>query len=175
VIDVNGRTKWLIIAIVAVSLFLAPVIALAVLTNQPNPPNNSIYSSGHGETFQTSATVDEALSRYVNITASGGSGASGPGYSWNTVSGNVTWIDSPEDSVKSLQNIHLVVYTRVDENSSMSAKTYMLFIGIHVVANQTEPTIPADALDHQEIVIPTLSLDTPQYPFRFNCSTYVNS
>ncbi|MGA2680904.1 MAG: hypothetical protein ABSF44_03790 [Candidatus Bathyarchaeia archaeon] len=164
------------IVIVAVAvLCLSPLIALGLFTNTQKT-NHGIYStrfSGDGESFQTSAAVDPALSRYLNLTAVGKSGAGGPGYSWNIVTGNVTWIGSTQDPVKSLQNIHLFVYTRVDENSSMSPKTFMLYIGIHVEVNQTEPTIPSDAIDHKEIIIPTLGLEMPNYSYSFNCSTYV--
>ena len=48
----------------------------------------------------------------------------------------------------------------------------MLTIGLHVVANQTEPTIPSDAIDYKEIIIPAIGLDTPNYQCSFNCSTF---
>lgn len=174
----NANIKWLIGAIVAIVLCLvvliAPLIAIGVLFHGAERTNRSGYGSGVGESFQTSAVVDPTLSRYINLTALEATGEGGPGYSWNTISGNVTWIDTPQDSIKSLQNIHLAVYTRLDENSSWSKNTYMLWIGIHVVANQTEQTIPTDAIDHQEIIIPALGLDMPNYPYSFNCSTFVD-
>jgi len=114
------------------------------------------------------------LKPYINITIGGSQGAGGEGSSWTQLNGTVSWIGSSQDSVKSLRNIHLSIYTRLDENLSMSKNTYLLYVGIHLQANQTEPTIPADAIDHQEVTIPTIGIDKPQYPFNFTCSTAVN-
>ena len=169
----NGRHKWILIAVITISLFLVPMIAIGVLYRS-SPVQTSIYSSGHGETFPPeSIIVDGALSHYINIKTGGRSGGSGPGYSWDIVTGNVSWIGSPEDSVKSLHNIHLAVYTRLDDNESWGKNTYMLVLGTHIEANLTEPTFPADIIDHQEIIIPTLGLETPNYHYSFNCSYFV--
>jgi hypothetical protein len=171
--EVNDRHKWLLIAVVTISLFLVPMIAIGILYHS-SPAQTCMYSSGHGETFPpASAIVDEALSPYVRIKTVGGPGGSEPGYSWNIVTGNVSWVGSPEDSVKSLHNIHLAVYTRLDENESGGKNTYMLVLGTHIEANLTEPTLPVDVIDHQEVIIPTIGLSTPIYQYIFNCSYFV--
>ena len=148
------------------------MIAIGVLIH--SPAQTSIYSSGHGETFPpASAIVDDALSHYVQIKTGGGSGGSGPGYSWGIVTGNVTWTGSPNDSVKTLHNIHLSVYTKLGENNSWGENTYMLVLGTYIEANLTEPTFPAESIDHQEVIIPTLGIKMPNYQYSFNCSYFV--
>jgi hypothetical protein len=170
---VNTRSKWLIVILIAVVLCSVSLLAFGFYSSAQNS-NRSIYSSGHGVTYPTSIDVDEMLKPYINITIGGSQGAGGEGSSWTQLNGTVSWIGSSQDSVKSLRNIHLSIYTRLDENLSMSKNTYLLYVGIHLQANQTEPTIPADAIDHQEVTIPTIGIDKPQYPFSFTCSTAVN-
>ena len=170
--EVDNHRRWLLIVVVVIGLLFVPMVAVGILYH--SPPASSMYSSGHGETFPSATVaVDEALSPYVQIKTAGGSGGGGPGYSWNTITGNVTWIGSPEDSVKSLHNIHLAVYTRLDENQSWGKNTYMLVLGTHIEANLTEPMLPVDVIDHQEVIIPTLGVNMPNYQYSFNCSYFV--
>jgi hypothetical protein len=173
----KNKSDRLIVAVVAVvsclMIIIAPLIGAGLLS-QPQK-NHNIYTNGRfgGTTTTEKATalVDDSLNRYINLTASLGTGEGGPSYSWVTVITKVTWIGTPKDSIKTLQNISLSVYTRLDENSSLSG-TQMLTIGIHCIANQTEPTIPNDTIDCKEIIIPSLGLNMPSYSYTFNCSTY---
>jgi hypothetical protein len=129
---------------------------------------------GPGTTYPTSAVVDEKLKPYINITLGGSLSAGRAGSSWTQQNGTIFWIGSSQDSVKSLQNIHLSIYTRLDENLSMSKTAYLLYVGIHLQANQSQQTIPKDVIDHLEVIIPKIGLDEPQFPFSFTCSTTVS-
>ena len=169
--EVDNRRRWLLIVVLVMGLLFVPMVAVGVLYH--SPPASSIYSSGHGETYPPeTTTVDKALRAYIQIKTGGRSGGSGPGYSWNTITGNVTWIGSPRDAIKSLHNIQLSVYTRLDENDSWGKNTYMLVLGTHIEANLTEATFPVDVIDHQEVIIPTLGVNMPNYQYSFNCSYF---
>lgn len=175
----NTKSNGWIVAVAAVILCLMIIIVplLAIDLFSQSQEYHNIYTNGRfggvTTTEKTTTLVDDSLSRYINVTASIGTGEGGQGYSWTTVNTNVTWIGTPEDPVKTLQNIRLSIYTRLDENSSIDNGTYFLTIGLHVVANQTEPTIPSDAIDHKEIIIPPMGLDISNYQYSFNCSTFV--
>lgn len=174
----RDRIKWTIISIIVFMLCLvvviAPLIAADILFPRSTTSNHSEYNGGVVATYEVTALVDKSLSNCINLTCEIGTGEGGQGYSWTTVSGNLTWTGTLQDSIKSIQNLHLAVYTRLDENSSLNENTRMLTIGIHAIVNQSKPTIPTDSIDYHEIIIPSFGLDTPTYTYSLNCSTYTN-
>ncbi len=64
------------------------------------------------------------------------------------------------------------MYTRVDDRTYVNGTLTHLYVGIHVEAYPNEPILPNDTIDHVEVIIPSLSLDIPQYQYNLNCSTY---
>ncbi len=46
----------------------------------------------------------------------------------------------------------------------------MLYIGFYINATKESITVPTDAIAHQEIIIPKLGTDMPNYPFEFSLS-----
>ena len=172
----SKRWTYAVIAtLICLVAILAPIIATSFLSKAEK--NHQLYSNlrfnGISTTFDSSQTLDDSLTKYINLTSNLVTGQGGPGYSWTTIYTNLTWIGSPKDSVKNIQNINLVAYSRLDENDSYGNGTGMLIIGLHVIASQTEPTIPNDAIDYKEITIPSLGVDSPSFSYTFNCSTYV--
>jgi hypothetical protein len=166
------RNVYAVIALsICLAAIIAPVTAITFLSHSQKYHNIYAYGSfgGTSSTETVTASIDTSLSRYINLTAQLGTGEGGQGYSWITVTTNLTWIGSPDDSIKSVKNVHLAVYTRLDENYSSNG-THTLTIGVHCMANQSESTFPNDAIDHKEITVPSFNLGMSSYSYTFNCS-----
>jgi hypothetical protein len=173
----NRRLTYAVVALViCLVVTIASLIAVGNLLQFQK--NNDIYNT-HYEGLHTGEEpfqlVDSSLSKYINLTSSIIEGAGnhpkvGQGYDWAAGFAKLTWIGSAKDSVRSIQNIHLVVYSRIDQNNTFGSSQW-LNIGLHAVVNQTEPTIPNDAIGYEEITVPILGIDNSTYSYFYNCST----
>ena len=135
----------------------------------------TVQNHGPRVYYPTYAEVDESLQSYIKLTSPGRITRSGGiDDGWIFLSGTVSWIGSPQGSVKSLNNIHLTMYTRVDDRTYVNGTLTSLTIGSHILASPNKPTLPNDTIDHVEVIIPALGLDTPQYQYSLNCSTAIN-
>jgi uncharacterized protein YceK len=164
----------LLLRVILFSLVLIVVICgcCYVLTHLSSSTAYSYKAKGTG--YPISSAVDDSLTPYVNVTINGQSGYSNSTYARMFLNGTVSWVASEQDAVKSLSDIHLVMYTRVDDRQydETGALTH-LFIGSHIVAYYDEPTLPNDLIDHMEVIIPKIGLDTPTYQYSLNCSTFI--
>ena len=164
--------KKLVTGIVTVSLIIL-VFGFFVYSTFSQPSSDG-YGLGIG--YPMRANVDPSLKPYIAVSVPGGPGGSqgtpdGGMTGWELLNGTVTWIASPHDSVQSLKDIHLVVYTRIDDRTYVNAHLTHIYIGTHAEAYPTEPTLQNGTIDHVELVIPKLGLDTPVYQYSVNCST----
>ena len=131
---------------------------------------------GLGIGYPIKYEVDESLQPYIELGSAGMQGSSwgtddGGSAGWMVLNGTVSWIGEPQDSVKSLKNIHLVVYTRIDEKTYVNGTLTHLYIASHIQAFPNEPTLPNDTIDQVKMIIPEIGLDTPTYQYNVNCST----
>lgn len=150
----------LIIILSIILLATLTIIGLYLLTESNR--NRSMYS-GHGSTLNTTITIDEKLVKYLNITTTGQSGA-GQKVTFN---GTLHWIAKTQDSSTAIRNIHLIAYTRLDQNATWSQNTYMLYNGLYIKAAINETAVPTDILDYKEIIVPKLNAENLNYPFSF--------
>ena len=174
------RNKLIIVAsaVLLVIVLMSVYFVQYIYPTLRHSQNGNGYPRGvtYGETQVQ--LVDSSLTQYVNLTTSiiqreeGGHPEVGRDMGWRAGFANLTWIGSSDDSVKSIQNIHLAVYTRLDVNNTFGKDIKFLTIGLHAVVNRTEPTIPNDAIGYEKITIPILGIDNPTYSYFFNCSSY---
>jgi len=116
------------------------------------PPEYSIGSSKF---------IDETLTPYVNLTITSGGGSGGLQYS----NGTVFWIGSPQASVQYIENIHLLMYTRLESNETIT-KHIEKRVGVY----PNEIQLPTGIIDYDEIIIPRIGLDSENYHFSLCCS-----
>ena len=162
----------LVFFVLSLTLVLAIVAACYILTYEPSAIGN--HFGGIRTGYPISNAVDESIKPYINVTITGAGGYSGNGSDRMFLNGTVSWISSSQDAVKSLNNVYLVMYTSVDDREFNSTGSLISQqIGSHLEAFPNEPTLPNATIDHVEVVIPTLGLETPQYQFNLNCSTYI--
>lgn len=163
----SNRVKWLLILGVAV-LFVAPLMGFGIFFGLTGEK----HFEGPKTSYPIVTNVDDELKSYVNLTTTGMEGIqdSTTGNYTIYINGTVSWIDSPEDVVESMENIHLIMYTRLDSNET-SGTLIIRHIGTHIEVHQDEFQLPIDAIDHVEVIIPKLGLDTAEYNFSLSCST----
>jgi hypothetical protein len=171
-INHKGIDKKLVTGIVAVSLIIL-VFGFFVYSTFSQPSSDG-YGLGIG--YPMRANVDPSLKSYIEVSVPGGPGGSegtpdGGMAGWEMLNGTVTWIGSPQDTVRFLTDIHLVIYTRIDDRTYVNGHLTHIYIGTHAEAYPNTPTLPNDTIDHVEFVIPKLGLDTPVYQYSVNCST----
>jgi hypothetical protein len=173
------RTKLIIVtsAVLLVIVLLSVYFVQFIYPTLQHSQNGNGYPRGvtYGETQVQ--LVDSSLTKYVNLTTSiiqreNSIPEIGREMGWRAGFANLTWVGSPGDSVKSIQNIHLAVYTRLDVNNTFGKDIKFLTIGLHAVVNRTEPIIPNDAIGYEKITVPILGIDNPTYSYFFNCSSY---
>jgi hypothetical protein len=135
---------------------------------------------GYGVGYPLRLEVEESLQSYVRIDSHGMQGSSGGDGNggiagWEILNGTISWIASPFDSIKSLSDLHLVIYTRIDDrNYRQDGSLEHLYLGTHIQVFKNEPTLPNGTIDHFEISIPKIGWDTPSYQYYVNCSTSIN-
>jgi hypothetical protein len=173
----SAKSKKLTFAIFVLITCVVVVVSLIARDNLPQYQKGNGYPRGVSYGEKQIQLVDNSLIQYVNLTTNiiqkeGAHPDEGRAMGWRAGYANLRWIGSTDDSVKSIQNIHLAVYTRLDQNVTFGKDIKFLTIGLHAVANRTEPIIPNDVYGHQEITIPILGINNPTYTFFFNCSSY---
>lgn len=135
---------------------------------------------GYGVGYPLRLEVEASLQSYVRIDSpcmEGHSGGDGDGgiARWEILNGTISWIASPFDSVKSLHNLHLVIYTRIDDrNYRQDGSLEHLYLATHIQVFKDAPSLPNGTIDHFEMTIPELSWDTPTYQYYVNCSTIIS-
>lgn len=155
--------KWLLVVITVLLLAQLIIFGFFLLTLSNDKNVGDVKTS-----YPLVSAVEEALEPYVNITTTGIAGSTYTTY----LNGTVFWIGSPEDSVKSIENVHLLMYTRLDSTETSGDLT-IKHIGIHIEAYTSGSQLPTDAIDHVEVVIPLLGFDNPRYEFSLSCSTKI--
>jgi hypothetical protein len=173
----SAKSKKLTYAIIVLIICIVIVVSLIARDNISQYQKGNGYPRGVSYGEKQIQLVDNSLIQYVNLTTNiiqreSAHPDEGRTMGWRAGYANLRRTGSPEDSVKSIQNIHLAVYTRLDQNDSFGKDIKFLTIGLHAIANRTEPTIPNDAIGYQRITIPTLGIENPTYSFFFNCSSY---
>ena len=158
--------------IVSIALIVVIGMSFYFLAYHPLPVDTNSHK-GLGIGYPKSTSVDEPLKPYLTVTTNGESGHTNSTYSREFLNGTVNWIASPQDSVKFLNNIHLVMYTHIDDRTYVNGTLTHLYVGSHIIAYQNELVLPNDTIDHNEVIIPKLGLDTPTYQFSLNCSTFI--
>jgi|GEM_PF-7131514 len=169
----DNLRKWLVAGSIIVLSFTI-IAALFILYNIPSLSPVDYSYKGIGIGYPISTGVDESLKPYIKVT-SGGQGHSQGAEGWMVLNGTVSWIGSPQDSIKSLSDIHLVMYTKVDERTYINGSILThVFVGVHLEALPNELKLSNDTIDHSEVIIPMIGLDMPTYPYSLNCSTSIS-
>jgi hypothetical protein len=159
-----------------VSVMLVIVIFGAFVYNAFSRP----IHYGYGVGYPLRLEVEDSLQSYVRIDSpgmQGGSSGDGNGGTagWEILNGTISWIASPFDPVKSLHNLHLVIYTRIDDrNYRQDGSLEHLYLGTHIQVFKDAPSLPNGTIDHFELNIPELSWDMPTYQYYVNCSTSIS-
>lgn len=123
------------------------------------------YYSGDHVTYPVSSEVSEELKPYVDLTLTGMRGDSFMRHE----SGQVSWVGQPQDSVESVENIRLMMYSRVNSTTTSGDSTWTV-IEIRVVAYTENFTLPSDAIGQsEELMIPQLGINNPQHEFELSC------
>lgn len=166
--NMNRRVKMLLAFCVCAAAVFAMVVYEAVTFSPTYPPN---YWSGEKVGYPLIIEVQEELRPYINITLTGSWGFQNSAWATNWETGRVCWIrsEASQDPFRFIENIHLLVYSRLD-SVHKSGDLTIKSIGIHTVAYAGEFVLPSDVIDHSEVVIPKLGFDVPYYAFSFNCS-----
>lgn len=173
---INRRVidKKLLVGTMAVTLVI--VIFSAFVYNTFSQP----IHYGYGVGYPLHLEVEESLQSYVRIDSPGvQSSSSGDGNGgiagWEILNGTISWIASPFDSVKSLSNLHLVIYTQIDDkNYRQDGSLEHLYLGTHIQVFKDAPSLPNGTIDHFEMTISELSWGTPTYQYYVNCSTSIS-
>jgi hypothetical protein len=174
----SAKSKKLTFAIFVLITCVVVVVSLIARDNLPQYQKGNGYPRGVSYGEKQIQLVDNSLIQYVNLTTNiiqreeGWHPEVGREMGWRAGYANLRWTGSTDDSVKSIQNIYLAVYTRLDQNVTFGKDIKFLTIGLHAIANRTEPTTPNDAIGYQKITIPILGIENPTYSFFFNCSSY---
>jgi hypothetical protein len=174
----RGKLVIVVSAVLLVIVLLSVYFVQFIYPTLQHPQKGNGYPRGvtYGETQVQ--LVDSSLTKYVNLTTDiiqreeGWHPEVGREMGWRAGYANLRWTGSSDDSVKSIQNIHLAVYTRLDSNITFGKDIKFMTIGLHAVANRTEPIIPNDAIGFGRITVPILGIDNPTYSYFFNCSSY---
>ena len=82
--------------------------------------------------------------------------------------GSINWRGSSQDSVKSIENLCLVLYTELVGEQTFGDKIVQGF-KIHMEICRTEFQLTDDVIDFEEVVIPVLGLDNPRFEFSLMC------
>ena len=116
-------------------------------------------------TISSTQSIDETLAPYIELTVwgSGSSGSAEGSFSYNN--GTISWTGSPTNPVNSIENIHVVMYTQLTNNESITKR-----ITVHSGVYPSEIQLPVNVIDYDEIVIPLMGLDSKSYEFRLYCS-----
>lgn len=163
--------KKTLLPIFIILLITSLLLCLFILHNSLSP-NYSYKGIGIG--YPTSTEVDESLKPYIKLT-SGSYGSIRGAEGWMVLNGTVSWIGSPQDSIKSLSDIHLVMYTRVDDRTYINGSILThVYVGVHLEVLPNEPKMANDTIDHNEVIIPKIGLDSPTYQYSLNCSTSIS-
>ena len=99
----NSRLIVSVVAVVAcLVIIIAPLIAINLLSQTQKYHN--IYANGRfggvSTTEKTITSVDDSLSRYINLSSSIGTSEGSQGYSWTIVNTNVTWIGTAKTQLR---------------------------------------------------------------------------
>jgi len=82
--------------------------------------------------------------------------------------GSINWRDSLQDSVKSVENLHLVLYTKLVGEQTFGDEIVQGFeICMELCRNEFQET--ENVIDFDEVVIPVLGLDNPHFEFSLIC------
>ena len=82
--------------------------------------------------------------------------------------GSINWRDSLQDSVKSVENLHLVLYTKLVGEQTFRDEIVQGFeICMELCRNEFQAT--ENVIDFDEVVIPVLGLDNPHFEFSLTC------
>lgn len=133
------------------------------------------YHPSIGVGVQDVRIIDESLKPYINVTG-GSEGYSSSFEGWHVCSGDISWIGSPQDSIRSISGIHLLMYTKVDDRTYIENGTILthVHLGAYLEASRNKIEIPADVIDYSETVIPMIGLDVPTCQYSLNCSTTIS-
>ena len=158
------KRKIFFAVVVLLIVILVAVFVIALDIVRSSALHGHSYSGDH-ISYPVSSEVEEELKPYINITLTG---MHGNNFMWYQ-SGRVSWIASPQDSVKSVENIHLLMYSRVNSTTTMGDSTWKV-IEIRVVAYKDNFSLPLDLIDQsQELLIPQLGINNSQYEFELSC------
>lgn len=170
--------KWLvvgtIITISIIALSSAVILNAYLINSSGDIFSGNSHTGGHRVSYPLNFTVEESLKPYLTINCTGESGYSNGTIARMFLNGTVSWIGSSQESVKSLSNIHLVMYTRVDDRQYVNGELFHTYVGIHLEAFLNEPLLPNDTIDHTEVLIPKIGIDSPTFRYNLNCSTFIN-
>ncbi len=139
--------------------------ATAVNTNSSSNYHSGFTGNSGSKTF---IEVDPTLQPFIQITAPRG-GTVTNNLDYESLGGTVTWIGKANDPVQSLQNIHLVMYTRWEYRNSTENFPDASLIGVHIAAYPNEPTLPTDTYDHTKVIIPNIGVNAPTFDYDLNC------
>jgi hypothetical protein len=120
---------------------------------------------GLSDKYQYVFDIQDELKSYLRIELPGGHGSgNGTGYT-HTPRGCVEWVGSSNDSVKSMDNIHLILYVKLNGTRTYAnqARLYGDYEWHYVVYTDTF-TLPENIIDHsEEIIIPYIGIDEPRF------------
>jgi len=124
---------------------------------------NSGRRGGPASSFP-SLEVDETLLPHVFMEITGYGGV------FNLVhyEGSINWRDSLQDSVKSVENLHLVLFTEVFGEQTFGDEIVQGF-EIRMELCRNEFQVSENVIDFDEVVIPVLGLDNPSFEFSLTC------
>ena len=129
-----------------------------------------IFSGGGGSTgppdyaYDKTQIVDETLVPYIELIIWGSGGSGSAEGSFTYYNGTISWIGSPTNPVNSIENIHVVMYTRLTNNESTPKR-----ITVHLGVYPGEIQLPVDITDYDEIIVPLMGLDSRSYDFNICC------
>lgn len=161
-----GLLVFIVVIVLVVGIFTC---VLGVIPAMTRPQIKAVSIAVFG--YPINITIDKTLQPFLNVTLAeaAGNGVYGTGKSLLLVPGDVNWIGSPGSAITSLSNIHLLMYAKMITVQNGNSTTTGAAGFLQVSLNQ--PTIPNDAIGHDEAVIPTLSLSNNLYSFNLSCPT----
>ena len=103
-------------------------------------------------TISSTRSVDETLAPYIELMVWGSGSSESAEGSFSYRNGTISWIGLPTNPVTSIENIHVVMYTQLTNNESITKR-----IRAHLGVYPSEIQLPVNVIDYDEIVIPSVS------------------
>ena len=152
-------------SVFVMTIFICVAVCAIALDTVLNASQRGSPYSGDRRSYPVSTEVKDELKPYINITLTGMHGNSSMWYQ----SGRINQVASPQDSIESVENIHLLIYSRVNSTTKLGDSTWKV-IEIHIVAYKDNFSLALDVIDQsEELIISQLGINNSQYKFELNC------